>query len=522
MRRVLVALLVVVVVMVIVAFVLLRPGRNQAQAAATETVPVQRGSLTSYVSAAGNVEAASSTDLPFPMAGQVSAVHVALGDQVQAGQLLVELDATDLNLSVAQAQQSLTVSEQQLAKAQAGATEPAVAAARAALDSAQQNLAKVLAGPTPDEVAAARSALQAAQAKYDLLRAGPTADAFASAQASLDKATIAVQQAQVDYADKADDPSSAPAALAAYQQALLDYQAAQAAFGTATQPASEADLQAALSQVQQAQQSLDALEQSPTAADVAAAQAQVASAQSQLDALTAGPTSEDVAIAQSNVEQSRLALQKAQRALEDARVVAPFAGTVTALDATVGRFVGLTDVAVSIVDLSVLQVEAPVAEVDIAKVQANQPVEIALDALPGVALQGHVSHVGQVATITQGVVNYPVLIVLDNPDAAVRPGMTATMRVVVAQQENVLLIPLAALQQSGTQQVVRVVHGTQIDEVPVQVGSNNGSLVEVVSGLQEGDQVVIGSSAGGAGGAGGGPGFFGVGGGQGQRRQATP
>lgn len=510
------ALVVVVVGIAVVAGIVavgpqLAAARTQAAAAPLRTVRVERGELVTTVNAAGNIAARALTSLSFRTLGQVKAVTVELGQVVAEGEVLMELDGTDVELDVAKARLSLATAENQLAKARAGATESELAAAQAGLASAQENLAKVQAGPTREQMAATEATLASARQRYQQLQSGPSDDELATARAGLEKATVALQQAQVNYADKSDDPNQSGAAEEAYRRALLDLEVAQANYNLATKGASSADLQNALAQVRQAEDSLQRLRTSPTEAELAAAQSQVAQAQSQVDRLLSGSTTQDLAIAETQVEQARLTLQQAERRLQDTRLVAPFGGTVTDIGYRAGEYVTANAPAVSLADLSAFELEVPVAEVDVTRVRAGQPVEVGLESQREVRLRGVVAYVNPVAQVTQGVVSYRVTIEISEPDAALRSGMTAEARIVVEERQGVLLVPTRAVRPEGSGYVAEVLRDGQVVTVPVRLGAASETMSEVLEGLSEGDEVVVRAVDNATGGQ---PTFFGMPGGR--------
>lgn len=471
---------------------------NAEQATATElqTALVERGNLVASVSAAGNIAPKADIWPVFSTAGKVKAVYVQLGSGVEAGAVLMELDTTDLELDVAKARLSLVTAETQLTKLKADPLAAEVAAAQAGLESARENLTKVQAGPTQAQLAAAEADLKAAQDAYQRLLAGPTPDELTVAAADLMKAGLTVQDAQAAYDRIAyADAVGASQEAKALQQATIDYERTVANYRLTQQQATTADIETTVAQVQRAQDELDRLRNSPTPAELAEAEAQVVQAESQLETLLAGPTAEDLAIAEAEVDQARLSLQQAERQLEDARLVAPFAGTVVAVNYQPGEEVSAGQPAVQVVDLSALQIELPLAEIDVARLAVGQEAEFIIDALPGVTLRGQVSYISPVATITQGVVNYPVIVEIENPDPAVRPGMTAGVSIIVDRRDDVLLIPNRAVRAAGPQRVVEVLYQEQVFEAPVTLGISNESSTEIVNGLKEGDAVVLRSTA---------------------------
>jgi HlyD family secretion protein len=101
-----------------------------------------------------------------------------------------------------------------------------------------------------------------------------------------------------------------------------------------------------------------------------------------------------------------------------------------------------------------------------------------------------------VGTVAQGVVNFPVKIVVENPDPALKPGMTAAVNITTEQRDNVLLVPNRAIRASGGQRVVIVLFEGQQISVPVTVGLSNDTHSEILTGsLKEGDTVLTSSAA---------------------------
>ena len=481
-------------------------GSPKPQAAQAQAAPVRRGTMVMAIDTTGNISARQEADLSFEVSGRLKGVYVERGDQVEAGQLLMELDTTDLETEVAKARLSLAISEAQLAKLRAGPTEAELAAARANLKSARENLAKVLEGPTKAQLAAAEAALKAAQDNYQRVLAGPDPDEVTVAKADMEKAEVALKQAQAEYDKYAwRQGFEASPQAAALHQATIDYERARASYQLKIRAPTVAEIQNALAQVQRAQDDLDKLRESPTAAEVAAAQAQVAQAELQLEQLLEGASDEDISIAEAQVEQARITLQEAERRLEKARLVAPFSGTVVSVNYDAGDFVNANAPAISLADLSAYQIEVLVDETEIAGVSPGQRAEITLDAYPGVTLTGTVRSVSPKGTVTQGVVNFPVTIDLNMENLPSGPGpggigvllgMTADVRIIQEVRQNVLLVPLEAIRREGTREYVVVMSPSgQLRRVEVATGGVQGDLVEVSGALQEGEQVLLSEKA---------------------------
>ena len=174
-------------------------------------------------------------------------------------------------------------------------------------------------------------------------------------------------------------------------------------------------------------------------------------AQSDLD--TAG-TNYDSAVAQVNankalVEQAAAALRTAETNLRYTRILSPVDGIVVSRNVDVGQTVAAsfqTPTLFNIAqDLTKMQIDTSVAEADIGKLQVGQPVEFTVDAYPDSPFKGKVSEIRNAPITVQNVVTYDVVVKVDNPELKLKPGMTANVSIIVANEKDVLRISNAAL-----------------------------------------------------------------------------
>jgi macrolide-specific efflux system membrane fusion protein len=261
---------------------------------------------------------------------------------------------------------------------------------------------------------------------------------------------------------------------------------------------------------------------------------------------------------QAQVDQAEVSVDQAQQALSATTLTAPGDGTVTAVNGTVGQRAGSSSNGSSggaagsgaasngsaasstassatgfivITNLSALQVKANLAEIDVAKVKVGQDATVTLNAMPDTSQPAKVSAIDLTATSgTNNVVTYGVTLTLSQPPAQLRPGQSASVGITVAKADDVIAIPSAAMQTTGTTHAVTVMANGQQTRRTIEIGVRSESLVQVTSGLDDGEQVVLatttpaaGTGAGGqragtgAGGFGGG-GFGGGGNGGGGQR----
>jgi len=439
-NRIILGVIVIVILLAIAGFWYYQQTSSSAAASArVQTATVQRGSLVATVSAAGNILTPEEATLAFQTSGRVAKVNVQVGDAVKKAQTLMELDTTDLELALKTAKTNLASSTANLEQTKAN-LQFSLRNAQATLESS-------------------KAALEAARNKN-----AQNPNQIIVAKAQLDKATIALQQAQGAYnriAWRGDVGLTQQATD--LQNATIEYQSALANYNMTIATINDSALKSAQSEYEK---TTIALEQ----------------AQKNLDT--------QLRTAQATVDNNQVAVEQAQRNLDKARLGAPFDGIVSVVSFSVGDSAG-TGTAVTVVDISTLQVKVSIAEVDIAKIKLGQSAQITLDALPGKTYSAKITAIGPVATITQGVVNYPVTAVITNTDGQVKPGMTANLAITVEQRDNVLLIPTRAVRTQGTQRTVTVLYKGLSIPVPITIGLTNDQSAEVTSGLQEGDQVVI-------------------------------
>jgi HlyD family secretion protein len=182
----------------------------------------------------------------------------------------------------------------------------------------------------------------------------------------------------------------------------------------------------------------------------------------------------------------------AQATLNTARVVAPFAGTVTEAHPLSGDQVNAGDTAFRLDNLSSLLVDVKVSEVDINSVSLEQPVTLTFDAILGKEYHGEVVEVSQAGTSDQGVVNFTVTVELTDPDSAVKPGMTAAVNIVVQEIQDVLLVPNRAVRLQDGKRVVYVLQNGLPVKKEVTLGASSDTMSVVTGGeIKEGDAIVL-------------------------------
>jgi len=172
-------------------------------------------------------------------------------------------------------------------------------------------------------------------------------------------------------------------------------------------------------------------------------------------------------------------------------LIAPIDGEVIVRAVEPGQTVAASDAVIVLSDR--LIVKAQVDETDIGSVQVGQKAGISLDAYPEMKADGVVDHISYESTVVNNVTIYKVDIVPDKVPEVFRSGMSASIEIIKISKDNVLLVPLNAIKKEGRENFVLVSGGKDqpAAKKPVQLGIENDENAEVVSGLTEGDTLIV-------------------------------
>jgi HlyD family secretion protein len=386
---------------------------------------------TGHLTALGTLIPAQRVKLGFSASGPVRVVKVQVGMEVKAGDVLAELDTTDLEMAVQEAEDELALNQALLGQAKAGAREQELTIARAEYQRALAQHEQLLVGARPEEIAMAQADDQAALARYEQVQSGAEEEELIVAAASVEKAAAVLQRAQAAYDAVAalPDVGASPQA-AALQEATIDYQAAKAEYERLKNLPTQADLGEAQAQVDNAKAQLRLAQSGPTEQEVAASASDVTIAQAQLALTEAGARREDVAVAEVRVQGARTALKRAQLALSRAQLLAPFDGTVSAVYLSPGEWGAPGVPVVELLDTTHWRVETRnVGELNIERVRVGQEAIVRVIAFRDEELRGRVVTISPVAVVQQGDTTYTLLIELEPTRLNLRPGMNVEVEI---------------------------------------------------------------------------------------------
>ncbi len=495
-RSWIVVLIILLLAGLVAAGVLYQRSKSQSQVQYLQA-SATTGNLNVKVSATGPIAPGAEYDMSFPVAGQVNAINVQAGQKVKKGQVLAELtiDKTTLQDSITQDQL-------------------AVNAAQSNLNAAEQNLSNAKANETKS-VAATNSGLTVASDQEQ-----KAIDACAQAASTPAPST------------GSGGTGSTPVGTATPATVTTVVNAEATAAASAQSTANEAQCE---------QLAQDQYSQSQAQADQSNASAKntITSAQQQ------------VTSAQNSMNNAYFQLQAAEHALSSASnnaiLTAPADATVAAINGVVGQSVGAgsggsssstssstssgssssSQALIILTDLSKLTITSQVNEVDVGNVQVGQSAQFTVTAYPTQTFRATVTTIDMIGQSTSNVVNYTVQLTVDQQSlhgTHLYPGMTATVNITTAERIGVLVIPSAALSfpstalQSGevtraaltslsrggqgnaagqgTQHIVLELQNGKLVPVAIMTGLTDGQNTEVISGLNDGDQLVIGQIGG--------------------------
>jgi len=204
-----------------------------------------------------------------------------------------------------------------------------------------------------------------------------------------------------------------------------------------------------------------------------------------------------------NLQIAEQDLKRYKDELMKTEILAPFNGTVVDIGVKendqLSSFDYSSKTAVYLVDTHTVEMDGVVDEIDIYKVKVGQEAIIIVDALPDVELKGKVTFVSPFGTGETGVVEFPVTISLEPTEVELKGGLTATADIIVEAHENILMVPNRSIKGSPGDYWVEVVVDEEkltTEKRPVELGTQSEGFSEVVSGLSEGERIVVESTRG--------------------------
>ena len=431
----------------------------------------------------GNAESPYKIEIAPKTAGRIEMLQAREGDMVQAGQVLLKIDPSDLKGAVLQQEAAVAEARSRLAQAKItqGATNVGVASqiqqqqaglssSRANLGQAQKNLDAQIAAAEA-QVSSAKSAL--ANAKVVLERENAT---LRNVQIKYDR-TFSMYKQGFIAAQDVDDAKTA-----------VDVQ--KSAVGVA-----QGQVVAAQSQLESQQQNA-LIVRSKGVADLAAAKAQETQSQATLRVAQANRAQtpaykENLDALQAQVDAAAAQLQQAQARLSDTVIKSSIEGTVTARKADPGALASPGSPVLEVQYLEWLFVSAPIPTEAVGTIHEGQTANVTFDAMPGKVFKGQIVNLNFAADPQTRQFSFKVR--LDNKEHALRPGMYARISVVTGEVDAKVVVPREAIStNSDGLKTVTVIDTDNVAHIqPVKLGATDNKGSEVLEGVQARDQIVV-------------------------------
>jgi HlyD family secretion protein len=505
-----------------------------------EYLTAERQDLTREVAVTGRVKAASDANLAFERSGKVASVNVKVGDHVKSEQVLVALVTADLDAQwrqadaqvatakagVLQAQASLTREQSMFDEVKRGARPEDIAVQQAQLDAVQSTLADARNALFDRISDAATKADDAVRSKVDQVFTNPRSasphfslfvpntalqieselaradveillNGWQAKVMSLDAATddllVAGDEAKIDLAqvrklldDVAAMLDSVSVSPTLTQTALDGYKnnisTARANVNLAT-----TNIIAAQERVRTVATAIKTLREQMNLKQAGSTTEQVAA-----QAATVSQMQANIAAAQAQQQSAEAALAGVQAQLVKMTLRSPFDGTVTRIDSTMGEIVSSNVPVVAVMAETQYEIEATVSEAEIAETKVGVPAKVTIDAYGDRAVfDASVSSVDPAETVVDGVPAYSIKLSFANNDDRIKSGLTANVKMVIGTHANALVLPRQVVVTRDSESFVFVRGGDGMTERKVALGwRGENDMVEILSGLAEGDQVV--------------------------------
>jgi RND family efflux transporter MFP subunit len=497
-----------------------------------EIVTAGKKSVVQEIEVTGRVEPVERIDMAVETGGKVESINFKVGDRVQAGQTILKVDDSELQIRLARQNAALQKSQLALSKItkpgtdlERVAAENDLALARQAEENAQEDLETAYEDgynavtdaflDIPGALADMSEILSHTYLSQQYLRAVYGEDGEEYREEARDlriEAQAAYRDVESHYraARRTDDPTKLSELIDQTYEAvhttsdalkavhnLLDFIENEA--GPDNAPALLAGDQGVMDDVT-AEVNVHNVSLLDIRNDIKEANDEVSNTnrdvvekQEALDDVTNGGDFEDQETARISVQEARLDLQDTQAKIDNMTIRSPIAGIITDIKPDVGETIPAGSTVVSVMSQNSYQVSANVPEADIAKIRLGAEADVTLDAYGNDAdWKAVVASINPAEDLVEGVATYKVILDFTDLDDRVKSGFTADVTVKGDRKDDVIAVPQRSVVTRNGSRFVRVLEEQAEIEKPVTTGlRGTDGNIEITSGLKEGDQVIV-------------------------------
>ncbi|MDO8555183.1 MAG: efflux RND transporter periplasmic adaptor subunit [bacterium] len=532
-------ILIIVAVAVLVTGGLLYFFVFKSKAPTYDFVTAQKGALLQKISVTAKIKPAENVALAFEKSGKVSRVYVNVGDKVKTGQFLASLNSAEPLAELAQTEANLANTQAQLAQYEA------------ALETQNAKLAEIKKGTRQEEIQIQEAKVENAQVALDESKKNlvdKLQDAFtksddairnktdqlfdnprgtnpqlkvstsdASLKTSIENGRVSAEFILNLWKKSTDELTTASDFDSAVSEAdknlsdiklFLDKIASAVNNLAVSTSLTQTTIDSWRSDISTARTNLNTavVNLSSAAEKFKTAKTSLAVSQNELTLKKAGNTFEQIAAQEAQVREAaanvlgqKAKIQEAEAKIQAARaqlaqntIQSPINGIVTKQDAKIGEIAQANENLISVISEANFQIEASVAEADIAKLKVGDTAELTLDAYGNSAIfSARVIKIDPAETTIEGVPTYKTTLELMKEDERIKSGMTANVDILTDKRENIVKIPQRAVITRDTQKFARIFENDKITERKIETGmKGSDGNIEIISGISEGEKVI--------------------------------
>jgi HlyD family secretion protein len=474
------------------------------------------GNISQEVAETGQVKKGEEISLSFNNSGRVEKIYVKIGDQVESGENLARLETTELAVQLQEAEAAFEVAQAKFDKLLAGVTQEEIKIAQTVVENSQVSLDTARQG-LKDANEDALNVLDDSYLKIynafnevDLIQrtyfTGNDQEGI-KVRENKDKIELGMAQAK-SYLDiaKADSTNEKietslsemkkTSEIASDALKIIRETCEEPTYRNLVSSTNKTSLDTHRGYINTALTNLANSQQSIISAQFAieSAEGVLQAAEDDLALTTAPARQEDVDLYQAQVNQARAQIQLLENQIRDATLKSPTRGQITKINKKVGELVQptLQEAVITLLPVAPFGIEVDIYEEDVVKIDIGNPVEISLVPFPGKIFKGKVISIDPAEKIVEGVVYYETSIDFEEMPDGLKPGMTADLVIQAAFKENVLVIPEDALYEKDDKRTVQVFQEGEVKDKEIEIGLiGSDDLIEVVSGLEEGEKVIL-------------------------------
>lgn len=492
-------LVIIIIILIAVGYYVVKPlFKSPTDAFVLEKVG--KGDVLQEVSETGSVKATDNISLGFKTVGRIQNINVYVGNEVKRGQVLASIDASQLSSQLGNYKAALDVAKAQYQKLLNGYTPEDIKIYQDTRDAAQHDL--------DNEYISAINTLDDAYTK--IYNSFNVVNNIQTSYFSLvDQQGIKVNDSKIkinesmvntknylDIAKASSDRENIDNAISQTINFLNNVSSAlkivrdmtdESVYYTKISSADKASLDTQKTSINTALTSVTNLQQ-----DIVAYKIALQKAESNLTLRRAEPRSEDIDVYKAQIEQAQANVNLYQSQLNDTSLRSPIDGRITKVNSKIGEVVSTNESVINLLSSNPFQIKVDIYEQDIVNVKEGNTVKIILVAFPKQTFEGKVISIDPAEKIVDNVVYYEITIDFPNQPEGIKSGMTADITIETAKKENVLRVPKNAVENIDGKDIIQVANWGKIEDRQIETGLEGNDYYEIVSGLQEGDQIITG------------------------------